>query len=71
MNNFNAGELELLCADIEERLAENGVQLQVSLDMVGGSMLANKVLNLIEYLDTRGHLHYLVDAAREMKPGVV
>ncbi len=71
VNNFRVEELETLCADIEERLAENGVQLQVSLDMVGGSMLANKVLNLIEYLDTRGHLHYLVDAAREMKPGVV
>ncbi len=71
VNNFNLEELEELCANIEQDLADNGVSLQVNLDMVGGTSKAGKVLNLIEYLDHRGYLAHLVKAVRVTRPGII
>ena len=67
---FSLEELEELCADVEQDLASNGIQLRVSTDMVGGSGLTAKALNLIEYLDRRGYLSYLVAAARRARPNL-
>jgi len=61
----------VLCGDVEAALAAGGVSLQVNLDMVGGGSKAVQVLRLIEYLDHRGHLPYLVAAVREHRPGLV
>ena len=71
IGKFSLEELEALCADVEQDLASDGVTLQVNLDVVGGSGKPGKVLNLITYLDRRGYLSYLVDAARRTRPGLV
>ena len=68
---FSTGELEILCSDIQTGLADDGIELQVSLGAVGGSGIEVQVLNLIEYLDRRGHMAYLVDAVRQARPGII
>jgi len=68
---FTTADLELLCSDIEAALAADGVALQVNLDMVGGGTKAVQVLRLIEYLEHRGHLRYLVAAVKEQRPGLI
>lgn len=68
---YSAGELEILCSDIQESLSRDGIDLQVNLDVVGGGGKALQVLNLIEYLDRRGYLAYLVQAVREARPGII
>ena len=67
---FSIEDLEILCSDIEEALTNAGKPTQISLDMVGGSTLPAKVLNLIEYLDRRGYLNYLVDQVRKERPNL-
>jgi len=71
VGTFSADDLDLLCSDIESALAEDGITLQVNLDMVGGDTKPVQVLRLIEYLDNRGYLHYLVAAVREQRPGLI
>jgi hypothetical protein len=68
---FSATELEMLCNDVQLGLADAGIMLQVNLDIVGGGSKAIQVLNLIQYLDRRGYLGYLVKAVREARPGLV
>jgi hypothetical protein len=65
VQNFDLVELAVLCADVELALQDDGIPLQVNLEMVGGSSKVGKVLNLIGYLDRRGYLGYLVDAMRQ------
>jgi len=43
----------------------------VNLDMVGGEGKRTKVLNLIDYLDRRGRLPYLVSAVRQARPEII
>lgn len=71
VGSFTTEDLMLLCEDIEAALEADGVALQVNLDMVGGGSKAVQVLRLIEYLEHRGHLPYLVAAVREHRPGLV
>jgi hypothetical protein len=71
VENIGCGELDLLCADIEQELVANRVALQVNLELVGGSGKPGKMLNLIGYLDRRGYLVYLVAAVRRARPGVI
>lgn len=73
---FSLQELSVLCADIEQELAKDGIQedgsqLQVNLDMVGGDNLVSKILNLIDYLDRRDLLIYLVRTVRRHRPGFI
>jgi hypothetical protein len=65
---FNLEDLELLCADLNQDLLNDGIELQMNLDMVGGNGKSSKVLNLIEYLDRRGYSVYLVNAVRRARP---
>jgi hypothetical protein len=65
---FDTEELDILCRDIQLSLANKGIDLEVSLDMVGGISKGAKVLNLIEYLDRRNYLSYLVDAVHRERP---
>jgi hypothetical protein len=71
VDRFNLEDLELLCADIEQDMADNGIILNVNLEVVGGAGKTAKVLNLIQYLDRRGYLQYLVDAVRRARPGAI
>ena len=68
---FSAEELEILCSNVQDSLAANGVELQVNLGVVGGSSKPMQVLNLIEYLNRRGYLDFLVKAVREERPGLI
>lgn len=68
---FTVEELDILCADIQQDLANDGVQLTVSLDTVGGKSEERQTLNLITYLDRRGYLSYLVNALRRERRGIL
>jgi hypothetical protein len=68
---FTLEELEILCADIEQDLAEDGIDLPVNLDVVGGTSQEAKIQNLIRYLDNRERLAYLVTAVRRERPGII
>jgi len=68
---FGLEDLELLCADIQQEFENNQITLPINLEMVGGSGKAGKILKLIEYLDRRGYLSYLVDAVRKERPGII
>jgi len=71
MKAFSMDEIEILCSDVQEALAQDGVELQVNLDVIGGDSKGVQVLNLITYLERRGHLGYLEQAVREARPGIV
>jgi len=71
VQTFSLEELDALCADVEQLLADDGIELQVNLEMVGGSSKAGKVLNLIGYLDRRGYLALLVTTLRRERPGII
>jgi Effector-associated domain 7 len=68
MNAFSLDDLVSLCLDIQEALRNDDIDLSVNLDLFGDSKL-NKVLGLIEYLDRRNYLVYLVKVVRELRPG--
>jgi hypothetical protein len=68
---FSSSELEVLCADVEALLNEAGISGQVNLEIVGGVTKTAITLNLIQYLDRRGHLGYLVKAVRSARPGII
>jgi len=67
---FSLEDLKILCADIQEALVKDQINLLVSMDMVGGESLPTRVLNLIEYLHRRGRLNYLIESVRKSRPGI-
>lgn len=71
---FTIDELKSLCANIEADIEHDPLygnkQLPVSVDVIGGATLPTIVLNLIQYLDNRGLLGYLVKAVRDEKPNL-
>jgi hypothetical protein len=69
--SFSTEELAVLCADVEEALRARGIHLQVNLATVGGETKPVQILNLIEYLDRRGHLDELVRAVQVSRPGLI
>jgi hypothetical protein len=71
ISSFSIDELQALCWDAEALLQEDGIQLPVSLEMVGGGSKTAIVMNLIDYFDRRGHLEYLVEAVRSARPGKI
>ena len=70
---FSSEDMELLCADIEQKLKDTGITLKVSWDDIGGgsSRKENKVLKLIDYLDRRGHLEFLVTAIKQKRENLI
>lgn len=68
---FNLEDIEALCADVEQDLSDDGINLLVNLEMVGGISKPGKILNLIDYLDHRGYLAYLVTAIRRVRSGII
>jgi hypothetical protein len=71
VQTFNLDEVDVLCADVEQDLAGHRITLAVNMELVGGSGKIGKILNLITYLDRRGHLGYLVAAVRRARPGSI
>jgi hypothetical protein len=71
VEGFDVEEVETLCADVQQDLDEDGIALQVSLEMVGGTGKTARVRRLVDYLDRRGYLGYLVDAVRQERPGTI
>lgn len=70
VRRFSRTDLELLCKDVERRLTQAGHPIQVSLEIAGGDdALPLQCQNLIGYLDRRGWLSVLVEAANAMRPG--
>lgn len=57
-------ELEVLCADVQRDLSKEGMEYPLSLETVGGEMEETKVNRLIEYLDRRSVLSYLIETLR-------
>jgi hypothetical protein len=68
---FSMSELADVCLDVQEALADAGINLEVNLEMVGGEGKRAKVLNLIQYLERRGYLSYLVSAVRKARPEII
>jgi hypothetical protein len=71
VESFPMEDLDIICADVEADLAQAGIDLQVDMELVGGTGKRGKVLNLINYLDRRGYLAYLVTAVRRERPGII
>jgi len=71
VKHFGQEDLALLCHDIELELEKAGIEQQVNLEIVGGSGKAMQILNLIQYLDRRGYLSYLVAAVQRARPGSI
>jgi hypothetical protein len=67
IQNFNQADLTLLCDDIQEELKKAGIEQQVNLEIVGGSGKELQILNLIQYLDRRGYLSYLIAVVRSVR----
>ncbi|MCL4506602.1 MAG: caspase family protein [Chloroflexi bacterium] len=67
----NLEDLELLCDDVENEMRRDGIELQFNMEIVGGQGKAVRVKRLIEYLDNRGRLAYLVRAIRKEFPGEI
>lgn len=68
VQSFDVDELALLCDDITNALARDGIQQRVDLEIVGGSNLPAYALNLIQHLERRGLLSYLVEAVEAARP---
>jgi metacaspase-1 len=67
---FSLEDLQILCTDIHENMLRDQISLLVNLDMVGGGSFPVKVQNLIDYLNRRGYLNYLVECIRMSRPGI-
>jgi hypothetical protein len=71
ISHFSLEELGLLCSDVSQSLAKDGINLQLDLDIIGGDSKPVRVLNLISYLDRRGYLSYLVEEIRRQRPVIM
>jgi hypothetical protein len=66
---FSETDLAELCVNVQEALEQAGKRgVTVDLEIVGGANKTAKVMNLIDYLNKRGLLQYLVDGALELRP---
>ncbi|GCE27581.1 hypothetical protein KDA_30650 [Dictyobacter alpinus] len=65
---FTIDDLELLCSDIEQDLKNDGIDLKVNLDIVGGKGQEIRCHNLLTYLNRRGYLQYLITATLKVRP---
>ena len=65
----NLEDLEVLFYDVEQEMRSDGVELAVNMEVTGGSGKAVRVQRLIDYLDRRGKIAYLVRRVRKEYPG--
>ncbi|GEM_PF-6663883 len=71
IKHFGQEDLALLCGDIQQELKKAGIEQPVDLEIVGGNSKPMQILNLIQYLDRRGYLSYLIAAVRNARPGSI
>ena len=71
IQSFNREDLEVLCADVEADLRQDGITELLNLEIVGGSTISAIVLNLIKHMERRKFLPYLVKAVRNARPGLI
>lgn len=71
VEKFSLEELDVLCTDVKDNLDKDGFKIDVSIEEIGGKMKTTIIKNLVEYLDRRGYLHYLVAAVRKARPGAI
>ena len=71
IKHFSIAELELLCADITDALNRDRIPQRVNLEIVGGNSLETYALNLIQHLERRGLLSYLLDAVEEERSHIL
>src|SRR5659263_681763 len=71
VKGFTIDELALLCDDVRATIADDGVELDLDLDTIGGRNQPEEVLalNLFQHLERRGFLAYLVRQVRSTRPG--
>jgi len=71
VKGFTIDELALLCDDVRATIADDGVELDLDLDTIGGRSQPEEMLalNLIQHLERRGFLTYLVRQVRSARPG--
>lgn len=67
---FSMGELKNLCQDIQQWFEDEGINVQVNLEILDGDNKVDKVRELIEYMHRRQVLPYLASAARRVRPGI-
>jgi hypothetical protein len=70
LRTFNTSELEVICADVQDRLRGAGISDPVSLDIVGagGHGLERQILELIAYVDRRSWFAYFQAAIVASRP---
>ena len=65
---FSIAELDEICLDVQSDLEQDGIEIPISLEIVGGDGKPARIQNLIEYLDRRGYLSYLIKAVQAARP---
>jgi hypothetical protein len=68
VEGFNLEELKILCADVSAAMIQDGINQKVDLDMVGGANKESIALNLVQWMERRGLLNYLVEEAEKARP---
>jgi hypothetical protein len=70
---FSLEELEILCSAIAELIRQDTDDkvFKLSLDDLEGKARESKIHHLIEFLDRRGGLRYLLKAVDKMRPGLL
>lgn len=69
VEHFSLSELKILCADINQDFEDNNIDMKVDLDEFPGGK-TEKILDLIEHLDKKRRLSYLVFAVRREFPEI-
>jgi hypothetical protein len=69
--HFNREELEQLCADLQASLGQRGIDVRISLAVVGGDSYPAQVLNLVMHLERRNLLDDLANAIEQERPGIL
>ena len=70
LRTFSGSELDVLCADVQDRLRAAGITDPFSLDIVGAGShgLERQILELIAYVDRRNWFVYFREAATAVRP---
>jgi nucleoside phosphorylase len=68
VQRFSMAELDILCSDISAEFENSGINERVDLELVGGNGKEQVALRLIQYVDRRGYLDYLVREVRKARP---
>ena len=69
-DRFSSGELEQLCADLSERIRQQGGNETVDLDTLGGDGKTSQILKLFQWCQRRGCLPLLLEEIARARPGI-